>query len=357
MAHVISLQMSNNRVSRWLSEGISQYEERRARPDWGRETTIQFVQALDAGKLLKLSEITEGFSDPRMISIVYQQASLVIEYLNETHGEPALGRLMRAYAKGLEGDAPFKEAYGVTLDQIQTGFDAWLDRKYADMRRALKSPTIPEKAGLEELKAIASANEGSFVAQMALARGLFEGGDLAGSIEALERAAKLVPEATGDANPNTMIAAVATKQGDTARAIRALEAVAAVESSDVESARRLAALLEPLGDAARTAAAYARVAELDPFDAQAQSAVGRHALHQKDAPRALRALKSALAAGPADRAVAHADLGEAYLLAGQFGEAKLQALAALEIAPSFERAQDLLLKTVTAQPAAGGASP
>jgi tetratricopeptide (TPR) repeat protein len=244
----------------------------------------------------------------------------------------------------------------VTLDDVQRGVDGWLDTKYADVRRALKSPTIPEKASLDELKAIAAANEGSFVAQMALARGLYEASDLAGSIQALERAAKLVPIATGQSNPNTMIAMVATKQGDTARAIAALEAVVAIESSDVESARQLAALVAPLGDTARTAAAYARVAEIDPFDAQAQTAVGRYALQQKDAPRALRALKSALAAGTADRAAAHADLGEAYLLAGQYGEAKREALAALEIAPSFERAQDLLLDVVTAQPAAGGAA-
>ena len=35
-------------------------------------------------------------------------------------------------------------------------------------------------------------------------------------------------------------------------------------------------------------------------------------------------------------------------------DAKRQALAALEIAPSFERAQDLLLKIVEAQPRAPG---
>jgi tetratricopeptide (TPR) repeat protein len=179
---------------------------------------------------------------------------------------------------------------------------------------------------------------------------------MTGAIQSLERAATLMPIATGQSNPNTMIAAVATKQGNTARAIQALEAVMQIESSDVESARRLAELLEPMGNAGRTAAAYERVAEIDPFDAKAQTVVGRYALQQKDAPRALRALKSALAAGPADRASAHADLGEAYLLAGQFGEAKREALAALEIAPSFERAQDLLLKVVTAQ-APGGASP
>ena len=45
-------------------------------------------------------------------------------------------------------------------------------------------------------------------------------------------------------------------------------------------------------------------------------------------------------------AAAHCDLGESYLLAGRLAEAKKHALAALEIAPSFERAQDLLLKVV-----------
>ena len=40
----------------------------------------------------------------------------------------------------------------------------------------------------------------------------------------------------------------------------------------------------------------------------------------------------------------HTDLGEALLVSGDAAEAKKQTLEALEIAPSFERAQDLLLK-------------
>lgn len=351
MAHVISLQMSNNRVPRWLSEGMSVYEERRARPEWGNETEVPFAQAYVAGKLLQLSDINEGFSDPRMISLVYHQSSLVVEHLVDTYGEEAFWRLLRAYGKGLETDAAFKEAFNVTLDEVQAGFDARLEQRYADVRRALETPEIPNDATGDQLKTIAAANPDSFVAHMTLAQALYEGGDMAGAITALERASTLLPGATGDQNPNAMIAAIATKQGDTARAIRALEAVVKVDSSDVEAARRLAALVAPLGDGARTAAAYARVAELDPFDAQAQSIVGRHALQQKDAARALPALRAALAAGPPDRAAAHADLGEAYLLAGQLGEAKRETLAALEIAPSFERAQDLLLQIVGAQPA------
>ena len=36
LVHVFTLQMTNNRMPRWLSEGISTWEEREARPEWGR---------------------------------------------------------------------------------------------------------------------------------------------------------------------------------------------------------------------------------------------------------------------------------------------------------------------------------
>jgi cellulose synthase operon protein C len=357
MAHVISLQMSNNRVPRWISEGISQFEERRARPEWGRESELPFVQALDAGKLLKLADIAEGLSDPQMASIIYQHASLVVEHLIDTYGEPALWRMLRAFGKGLDTDAAFKEAFNVTLDDLQASFDAAMKKKYAGMSAALKRPELPEKPTLDQLKQLATDNPGSFAVQMRLGQALYEAGNAAEAIAALERASKLLPEANGDANPNAMIAQIATKQGDTARAIRALEAVVKVDSADVESARTLAQLLAKQGDQARTAAAYAIVAELDPFDVQAQTAVGRQAMQQKDAPRAIRAFRSALAAGPPDRASAHVELAEAHLLAGQLGDAKRETLAALEIAPAFERAQDLLLKIISAQPAGAGGAP
>ena len=53
-----------------------------------------------------------------------------------------------------------------------------------------------------------------------------------------------------------------------------------------------------------------------------------------------------LALEPVDHAAAHTDLAESYLKGGKRAEAKKQTLAALEIAPSYERAQDLLLKLV-----------
>lgn len=100
---------------------------------------------------------------------------------------------------------------------------------------------------------------------------------------------------------------------------------------------------------ARSTAAWERVVALDPFDGLAQTNLGKLALERHDAETAVRAFRVALATTPADRAAAHVDLAEAYVLNGQLPEAKRQTLFALEIAPSFEKAQELLLKIVDGQ--------
>jgi tetratricopeptide (TPR) repeat protein len=182
---------------------------------------------------------------------------------------------------------------------------------------------------------------------MRLAAERKKAGDAAGAIRALEQAAKLLPAIQGKQNPHIAIAEIALEQKNTARAVEALDAFLKVDGNDVDAARQRAQLLEPLGNAARTADAYARVIDADPFDSHAQSMVGRAALQRKDAPAAIRAFRAALAGKPADAAVAHFDLAQAYLAAGQNAEAKTETLAALEIAPSFEPAQSLLLKIVS----------
>ena len=131
LAHVITLQMSGNRVPRWLTEGISVYEERRARPEWGKESDVSFAQALADGKAIKLDVLNEAFSDPKTISLAYYQASLVVDHLVQTYGEPALWKMLRAYGRGLETEAALKDAYGLTIAQLQTSFDAYTDKHYA----------------------------------------------------------------------------------------------------------------------------------------------------------------------------------------------------------------------------------
>ena len=135
-------------------------------------------------------------------------------------------------------------------------------------------------------------------------------------------------------------------RGDTARAIDALERLLERDDTNIEAARRLASLVDPSREPARAARAWARVAELDPFDATASAALGRHALDTSAPDVAARWFRAALAAGPVDKAAAYCDLAESYLAVGAAPQAKRQVLAALEVAPSYARAQDLLLTLV-----------
>src|ERR1043165_3559221 len=99
LAHVITLQMSSNRVPRWLTEGISEWEETRAGHNWGRNIEVEFAQAMEARKVLTVKDLNDGFTDPRLISLSYYEASILVDHLVATYGEPALRTLLRAYGR------------------------------------------------------------------------------------------------------------------------------------------------------------------------------------------------------------------------------------------------------------------
>jgi tetratricopeptide (TPR) repeat protein len=351
MAHVITLQMSQQRVPRWLTEGISVYEEGRARPEWGRDMEVPFALALERDKTLKLKDLNSGFTRPDTIALAYFQSSLLVDHLVKTHGEPKLRELVRSYATGLEGNAAIETVVGTSLDQLQVSFDQAVDRRFGALRRALReaSPGLgaaPAGAdNIEALRTAAATNPNSYGAQLAFGQALAAAGDRA-AFAPLEKAAALVPVATGEDSPHAIMARLAEKLGDTERAVKEYQLLLAQDHTAVEPARRLAALAQKSSTPEVATAAFSRVISLDPFDAEGHTALGRYALKKNDAALAIREFRAALAIGPADRASAHCDLGEAYLLGAKPADAKREALAALEIAPTFERAQELLLKAI-----------
>ena len=343
MAHVITLQLSGNRLPRWLSEGTSVFEERRARADWGRDMDVPFARAIDRGQVIKIKDLNSGFSSSQTINFAYYQASLVVEHIHDTYGQAKLRALIAAYADGSDTETAIKKALGVDIDELQKGFDASLETRYAKLRRALKAPEeLTPEMTLDKAKAVAAANPESFAAQMALGEALAASNPDA-AIAAFEKAAELIPNVPGDDSPHAAIAALALKKGDKARAARALEALTSYSHTDIVSARQLVSLLDAK-EPARMETALKRVVAVDPFDGAAHGSLGRLALNGGDTADAVRLFRVALAAKPLDKAGAHADLAEALLKAGQRDEARKQVMEALLIAPTFTRAQDLLLK-------------
>jgi tetratricopeptide (TPR) repeat protein len=365
MAHVITLQMSNQRIPRWLTEGISEYEEAQARPEWGREMEVPFARALERGKTLKLSDLNSGFTRPDTIALAYFQASLLVDHIVRTYGAEKLQALVRSYGEGLEGNAAVEKTIGVSLDQLQSSFDTALDARFGALRAALRplpgaapdgERSAPARPGntldVAALRAAAASHPGSYAAQLAYGRALAAAGDKA-AFEPLEKAAALVPITSGADTPHAIMAALAEKIGDPVRAMAEYKAVLAQDHTTVDAARELASLAEKASSTELLSLAYERVVAIDPFDAVAHSGLGRLAVKNDQSQTAVREFKAALALGPSDRASAHCDLAEALLLARRPAEAKTEALAALEIAPTYDRAQELLLRAIQGAGASG----
>jgi cellulose synthase operon protein C len=197
---------------------------------------------------------------------------------------------------------------------------------------------------------LAARYRDSYPVQLAVGQALAAADVRDAALVAFERAAMLVPAAVGPESPRARLADLAERTGDLPRALRELKALVADDHTNIDAARRLAVLARRAGDTAALAMAYERIVTIDPFDSGAHTAFGRIALERRDLPLALREFGAALAAGAVDRASAHCDMGEALVAAGRLAEAKREVVAALEIAPTYERAQGLLLRIVERAP-------
>ncbi|MYD87538.1 MAG: tetratricopeptide repeat protein [Acidobacteria bacterium] len=350
IAHVITLQMSKQRLPRWLSEGISTYEEKRKHPAWGRDQVLEFANALNGGTLLSLSEIERGFTRPESISLSYFHASIVVEHLIDAYGMEALRTLIRAYGDGLETEEALARI-DLDYERLQASFDAAVEEQFGALRRSLENaprnlPEGPERVAA--LRELAEEQPDNFNVQFGLGQALREAGDTAAARAAFERAAALAPMATGLGSPRGQLASLAEAEGDAERAMVELERLLEYDETSIDAVRRFAALAERAGDDGRLQAAYERLIEIDPFDPVPHQTLGRIAKEAGRTEEAVRELEVALALGPVDRVAAHADLAETLFAAGRLAEARRQTLAALEIAPTYDRALELLLTIVEA---------
>ena len=353
LAHVVTLQLSNQRVPRWLTEGASVFEERRADASWGREGEVDFLRAYAAGKAIPLASLNSAFTDGRTIGLAYHQSSLLVEHIVDRFGDVGLQKLLAGYGRGLAQDAAITEALGVDLANLQTTFDLFLDGRFKGPRAALApiDAELPDVAAddpkaIATLVAIADAHPGQYDLQLGVGRSLIARGGKEQARRILERAVPLVPQTMGDESALALLAGLAEERGDTDAALGQLDAVVKESHTAIDSARKLMTLGRQANQLTRARAGAERVLTLDPFDGAAHAEVGRAALAAGDIPAAIVALERGLTLRPADIVTQHTDLAEAYLRAGRPDDARKHAILALEQAPRFERAQELLLQIV-----------
>jgi tetratricopeptide (TPR) repeat protein len=328
-------------VPRWLTEGISVLEERRARPGWGEQVSLDFLVALEDGRILPVSELNAGFvrpTYPEQIMHAYYQASLVAELIESEYGERALPDMLRAYGAGKAHDDVLRDVLRIEPAALDAMFDRYLREKFAMQLSAIEVPDrFTPEAGPMQLA-------GPLIDALRAARSAFDAGEHDAARREAERARSMYPEYAGANGPHMLLFEIHATAGDTAAAVAALRAHVALRESDYDAHIALADLLERTGDEAGAADVLERAMYVHPYDAAVHdrmarlySATGRHA-------KAVRERRAIVALNPVNRADALYRLAAALFAAGDRTEARRQVLRSLEIAPNYVEAQQLLLR-------------
>jgi tetratricopeptide (TPR) repeat protein len=338
LAHTFTLGSTNHRIPRWLSEGLSVYEEHRARPGWGFDATVSFLDAYRKGKLVPVSRMNDGFMHPafpQQVMYSYYQASLVCDLIARDYGEGAILRMLQAYKAGQTTDQVFRSVLKTDLASFDKKFDAYVRERFA-------TPL----AGLDE-----------YIDRMNQARRLVEAGQTDAAIAPLQRAKALFPHYGGDDSPAWFLSQIYLKKGDTRHAADELRDMVASNESNYAAYIAYADALQKLGDVKGAEGALAAALYINPFELPVHQRLADLAKAAGDLQMVVRERRAVLAMGPVDRPEALYQLALAYREAGDFAAARHTVLRALEDAPNFEKAQELLLTIHQERLSGGGKKP
>ena len=132
-AHVLTLQITRARIPRWLTEGISVYEERRANPIWERRQEQELLNAYHNKKIFPLREINGAFRTPR-IGFAYYQGSLLVEFIEKEWGFDAVLEILRLYAEDMSTIEILLEVLQLDADQFDERFLEFVREKIERFR-------------------------------------------------------------------------------------------------------------------------------------------------------------------------------------------------------------------------------
>ncbi len=334
LAHTFTLGLSDNRVPRWISEGLSVLEERRTGNGWGMEVSLSFLETVAGGKLLPVSRINEGLvrpTYPEQIGDSYLQASLVCEMIETEHGSAALRGMLAGFARGWDMATVLQRTLKLTPVALDAHFDQWLRARYAVPLAAIGTPTAgtmpsnPIRAAVKDGSALlASGQAEAGLARLAEAERLFPG----------------YPAADGPAWPLAKHYAMTARP---AEAAPLLARITAHGETALEPNLLQATVLEQLGNPGGAADAVQRALWIAPRDVARHQWLARLADQSGRFALAVQERRAVLALRPPNLLEARYQLAKALQRAGDVAAARTELLRILEEAPGFEKAQELLL--------------
>ena len=359
--HVVTLQKTHNRMPRWLSEGISVYEERQANSTWGQSVNPVYRKMLLGDELTPVAELSGAFlrpASPQHLNFAYFESSLVVEFLIEKHGIAVLKRVLEDLGNGITINESLDRHTG-SLTELNAGFVEFA-RAHAHAMAPdadWTDPELPTRADATQLNAWLVEHPKNYPALQRLARHLISEKKWAEASMPLEKMLKLYPRDEAEDSLYPMLAKVARELNAPLQERLAWEHLAELSDDNIDMLSRMTELTSQAGEwelARQYAQRWLAVNPLQPIPHRIAAAAAEKL---KDDVVAIDSYRALLLLDPIDAAELHFRMGALLQRTGDLTEAKRHALLALEEAPRFRAAHKRLLEIIAAIDQATPANP
>ena len=354
--HVITLQKTSNRMPRWLSEGISVFEERRTDARWGQHMNPEFRDRVLVGKFTPVAELSNAFLTAKSgedLNFAYYESSMLVEHLVTMHGLPALNAILKDLNDGIQiNDALDRHTAG--LDELEESFAAYLNAlamAYADgVEFTTEELAEAAPTDLNAVKAFLELHPQNFSAMLLYTTLLIKTGQLDEAETELKKLIVFVPQDDNTNGPRRLLADVYERRSQSELEMQTLAEHLEYSADDLEAALRLQELCEQQKQQDRVVAVGKTIFAIDPFQPAAlnRTATAAESIGQTEV--AVSTLSSLLHVQKDDSARLHFRIA-ALLKPTDPESARRHVLLSLAQAPRYRDAHKLLLELVPEPPA------
>ena len=215
--HVVTLTATRNRMPRWLSEGISVYEERQADPAWGERMNLAYRDMILHGELTPLGKLSGAFLQPRnaeALQFAYYESSLVVEFVVQRFGLEALKQILHDLRDGKEVNASIATRT-VPLAELEKQFAAFARARAEQLAPGADLDKPPADATEAERQKWEKAHPNNYYLQLQQAGQMMEAKHWADAKPILEALAASYPGERRADNPLWLEAVTERNLNDT----------------------------------------------------------------------------------------------------------------------------------------------
>lgn len=324
IAHVYTLEATNHLLPRWMSEGLSVYEEWNTGPLQERRLSFDVLSAIRDETLLPIKNLDLGFVRPQyegQVQVSYAQAGLLCDFIASRFGHNALKSMVQSFAKNEPLESALQNAVGLDSLGLDAAFLEFLDTRYGNLATSLDD----------------------FVLVTREAQGAIENEDWTTAAVLGEDLIQRYPENTGVGSGYDVLDAAYIALVDTDAMIDNRWQWFKQGGHDPEILGKLIRDLRSIGRTDDSVAVMIALNWVTPYSAEEHAWLGEHYLKQDDADGAFREFNALLAVSDNNPAEAYLGRAKAAMITQDTKSAREEVLFALEASPFYRPAQHLLL--------------